>query len=154
MNKKAVFPGTFDPITKGHESVIKRAIPIFDEIIIAIGINPEKKCLFEIEKRIGWIKKVFKDYPSVKVETYSGLTVDFCKASKANYIIRGLRGTTDFEFERSIALMNNKLENGIDTIFFMSMPEFIPINSSIVRNIYQNGGNTSLFVPEGIELNG
>lgn len=153
MKKTAVFPGTFDPITKGHESVIRRAIPLFDEIIIAIGINPKKKCLFPANKRIRWIKQIFKNNPSVKVKTYTGLTVDFCKANNAKYILRGLRGLTDFEFERSIALMNKQLNPEIETIFLFAMPEYIALNSSIVRNIYQNNGNTSPFIPNRIDLN-
>ena len=153
MRKIAVFPGSFDPITKGHESIIRRAIPLFDEIIVAIGVNPKKQYLFSVEKRIEWIKKVFHDMPKVRVKKYDGLTVDFCKAEKARFILRGLRATTDFEFERSIAQMNKQLYPEIETIFFLALSEFIAINSSIVRNIYSGGGNIDQFIPNGIKLN-
>lgn len=153
MKRIAVFPGTFDPITKGHESVIRRALPLFDEIIIAIGINPEKQSLFSLEKRMGWIKQIFKNEDKIKVDSYTGLTVDYCKIKNAKYILRGLRGNTDFEFERSIAMMNKEMVPEIETIFMLAMPEYIAFNSSIVRNIYQNGGDTKPFVPKGIDLN-
>ena len=153
MKKIAVFPGSFDPITRGHESIVKRAIPLFDEIIVSIGVNPEKKYLFSLEKRLAWIKTVFKDIPNIRVEKYNGLTVDFCKTMNAGFILRGLRATTDFEFERSIAQMNKQLYPEIETIFFLALSENIAINSSIVRNIYEGGGNISQFIPEGIDLN-
>ena len=152
MNKIAVFPGSFDPITKGHESIIRRAMPLFDEIIVAVGINPMKSYLFPKEKRINMIKKVFKNDSKIKVEEYDGLTVDFCTKYHANFILRGLRATTDFEFERSIAQMNKQMHPEIETIFYLSLSEFIAINSSIVKNIYQNGGDISQFIPEGIDL--
>ena len=152
MSKIAVFPGSFDPITKGHESIIKRAIPLFDKIIVAVGINTEKKQYFTIEQRINWIKKVFEGNTSISVEQYSGLTVDFCKKVNAKYILRGLRTSADFEFERSIGQMNKFMLPEIETIFLLTTPEFTALNSSIVRDILRNGGDVSQFVPDGIEL--
>ena len=152
MSKIAVFPGSFDPITKGHESIIKRAIPLFDKIIVAVGINTEKKQYFSIEQRINWIKKVFEGNASISVEQYSGLTVDFCKKVNAQYILRGLRTSADFEFERSIGQMNKLMLPEIETIFLLTTPEFTALNSSIVRDIVRNGGDVSKFVPDGITL--
>ncbi len=150
--KIAVFPGSFDPITKGHESIIKRALPLFDELIVAIGVNSTKTNYFSLEKRADWIKKVFKNEPKVRVEDYSGLTIDFCKKVNANYILRGLRTSADFEFERGIAQMNSAMNNTIETIFILTTPELSAINSTIVRDILKHGGDASQFVPEGISL--
>jgi len=152
MKKIAVFPGSFDPITKGHESIVLRAIPLFDEIIVAIGVNAEKKGYFTVEKRLDWIKKVFVKYPNVKTATYKGLTVDFCKKVKASYILRGLRTSVDFEFERSIGQMNKNICPGIETIFLLTDPEYTPLNSSIVRDIHRNGGDVKQFIPKGVDL--
>lgn len=152
MDKIAVFPGSFDPITKGHESVLKRALPLFDKLYIAIGINAEKKEFFSIEKRMEWINFVFEDYPSVEVIKYQGLTVDLCKKVNAKYILRGLRTSADFEFERSIGQINRKLYPGIETVFILTAPEYTSLNSSIVRDILRHGGDANQFVPEGINL--
>jgi pantetheine-phosphate adenylyltransferase len=153
MQRIAIFPGSFDPITKGHESVVKRALPLFDKIIISIGVNAEKKdSFFSLEKRIEWIKQTFKDETKVEVMEYSGLTVDFCKKMNASFILRGLRTSADFEFERAIAQTNRFLEKKIETIFLLTTPEHTPINSTIVREVYKNGGDASLFVPDGIIL--
>lgn len=153
MQRIAIFPGSFDPITKGHESVVKRALPLFDKIIIAIGVNAEKKdSFFSLEKRIEWIKETFKNETKVEVMEYSGLTVDFCKKMNASFILRGLRTSADFEFERAIAQTNRFLAKNIETIFLLTTPEHTPINSTIVREVYKNGGDASLFVPEGIIL--
>ena len=152
MKKIAVFPGSFDPITKGHENIVLRAIPMFDEIIVAIGVNSEKKGYFEVEKRLEWIKKVFAKYPSVKAVTYTGLTIDFCKKVKASYILRGLRTSVDFEFERSIGQMNKNICPEIETIFLLTAPELTPLCSSIVRDIHRNGGDVKQFVPKGVDL--
>ena len=127
-------------------------MPLFDEIIIAVGENSEKESFFPIEKRIGWIKKVFADYPSIRVTRYKGLTVDFCKRNNAKYLLRGLRTSADFEFERSIGQVNKKLFPEIETIFLLTTPELTAINSSIVRDIIRHGGDPSQFVPDEINL--
>lgn len=152
MKKIAVFPGSFDPITKGHENVIIRALDLFDEIIIAIGLNAEKKAFFELEQRINWIKKVFKAHPKVKVQSFSGLTVDFCREVNAGYILRGLRTSADFEFERSIGQMNKKMLPAIETVFLLTLPEYTALTSSIVRDIIRHGGDPAEFVPRGINI--
>ena len=153
MTKIAVFPGSFDPITIGHESIVKRAVPMFDKIIIAIGYNSSKEGFFALEKRKEWIKRTFKDYPQISVETYEGLTIDYCKKVGAGYILRGLRTSTDFEYERTIA-QNNRIisEDKIESIFLLTSPELTAINSSIIREIFHHGGETSKFVPKGIVL--
>ncbi len=150
--KIAVFPGSFDPITIGHESIIKRAVPMFDKIIVAIGKNADKKNFFPIEKRIAWLKTVFKDYPSIEVSEYSGLTIDFCKSVGAQYILRGLRTSADFEFERSVGQINKQLYSEIETVFLLSLPEHTSLSSSIIRDIISNGGDASHFVPKSIKL--
>jgi pantetheine-phosphate adenylyltransferase len=150
--KIAVFPGSFDPITIGHESIIKRAVPMFDQIIVAIGKNADKKSFFPIEKRINWIKDGFKDYPTIIVSEYSGLTIDFCKSVGAQYILRGLRTSADFEFERSVGQINKQLYPEIETIFLLSLPEHTSLSSSIIRDIISNGGDASQFVPKSVKL--
>ena len=152
MEKIALFPGSFDPITKGHESIILRAIPLFDRIIVAIGVNVEKNYFFPLEKRMNWIRKVFKEYPSIEVITYEGLTVDLCKSLDVRYILRGLRTSADFEFERSIGQMNKMMLPGLETVFLLTTPEHTALNSSIVRDIIRNGGDASQFVPDQVDL--
>lgn len=149
----AVFPGSFDPITKGHESIIKRALPLFDKIIIAIGVNHNKNYMFPLEKRMQWIKDTFKFEDKVEVAFYEGLTVSFCQRSNANYIIRGLRNAEDFHFESGIAQMNRELAVEVDTIFMVTSPEYSAISSTIVRDIHRNGGDVSRFIPNAIQLN-
>ncbi len=150
MNKIAVFPGSFDPITRGHESIVKRAIPLFDKIIIAIGVNAEKKGFFPVEKRKYWIEKVFENFESVEVDTYSGLTVQYCKEKNARYILRGLRTSADFEFERSIGQINRHMTPEIETVFLLTTPEYTALTSSIVRDIVRNNGDVSDFVPQQV----
>lgn len=152
MEKIAVFPGSFDPITVGHESIVRRALALFDKVIIAIGQNSEKKSYFSIEQRIDWIKKVFEDDSRVIVESYSGLTVDFCRSHHARYILRGLRTAADFEFERAIAQVNKAMFSEIESVFLLTLPEHTPINSTIVREILKNGGDVSKFVPKVVNL--
>ena len=146
----AVYPGTFDPITAGHEALVHKALPLFDEIIIAIGHNSKKQTYFSLDQRKAWLKTVFKDYPQIKIETYDSLTVNFCKEKRAKFILRGLRSTTDFEFEKSIAQANNALEPDIETVFLVSDPGLSAVSSSIVRDIHKHGGDISQFIPSGI----
>lgn len=153
MKKIAVFPGSFDPFTVGHESIVRRALPLFDEIIIAVGYNSTKSGFFSLEKREAWIKQVFEGESNVSVKKYKGLTVDFCKSQNSNYILRGLRTSADFEFERGIGQMNKKLYPEIETIFYLTKPENTAISSSIVRDIFKHGGDVSQFLPKEINLN-
>ncbi len=150
MTRKAVFPGTFDPFTIGHESLVNRAVDLFDEIIIAIGVNPEKKALFPIEERLSWIIHLFQHIDKISVETFEGLTVDYCKKMGAKYLLRGIRTASDFEYERAVAQNNKTLYPDIDTIFLLTLPEHTPVNSTIIKNIYMNGGDISKFIPPSI----
>jgi pantetheine-phosphate adenylyltransferase len=143
--KKGLFPGSFDPFTKGHEAIVVKAINLFDEIYIGIGINSNKKYLFDIEKRIIHIEELFKKYPNVQVGTYQKLTVDYCKEIDASHIIRGLRNSSDFEYEKTIAHMNNAI-SGIETVFFLSDEKHSALNSSIIREMYNNKADISPFV--------
>jgi len=143
--KKGLFPGSFDPFTKGHEAIVVKAINLFDEIYIGIGINSNKNYLFDTEKRIIHIKELFKKYPNVQVGTYQKLTVDYCKEIDASHIIRGLRNSSDFEYEKTIAHMNNAI-SGIETVFFLSDEKHSALNSSIIREMYNNKADISPFV--------
>lgn len=150
MTKTAVFPGSFDPITLGHTSIIDRCNDLFDSIIVAVGTNTSKKYLFAEDQRISMAKKAFASYQKVKVIQYDGLTVDFCKEHNANFIVRGLRNTIDFEYEKAIADMNAALNKTIETLFLVTEPRFSTISSSIVREILRNKGNVDQFLPKGI----
>ncbi len=150
--KIAVFPGSFDPITVGHESIIRRAAPLFDRLIIAIGYNAEKRYMFTVEQRKKWLSKVFDDIPNIEVDSFEGLTVDYCKKRGASYILRGLRTSADFEFERSVGQVNKKLHDHIETIFFLSEPQHTALNSSIVRELLRYKGNVDQFVPNKIKI--
>jgi pantetheine-phosphate adenylyltransferase len=143
--KKGLFPGSFDPFTKGHEAIVLKALNIFDEIYIGIGINSNKNYLFDTEKRIIHIKELFKKYPNVQVGTYQKLTVDYCKEIDASHIIRGLRNSSDFEYEKTIAHMNTAI-SGIETVFFLSDEKHSALNSSIIREMYNNEADISPFV--------
>jgi len=144
-----VFPGSFDPITLGHEDVITRAIPLFDEVIIAIGVNSSKKYMFSLEERKSFIEKTFAKYDKVSVVTYKGLTVDFCKKNNIDYIIRGLRNPADFEFEKAIAHTNRDLAP-VETVFLLTAAKTSYISSSIVRDVLRNGGDVSQLVPSAV----
>tara|TARA_B110000444_G_C18451908_1_gene416123 strand:- start:103 stop:561 length:459 start_codon:yes stop_codon:yes gene_type:complete len=152
MTKTAIFPGSFSPFTIGHQSVVDRALPLFDKIIISIGINSEKNQYFSIEERIQWIEDVYANNAKIEVKFYEGLTVDFCKKENANYILRGLRDSHDFKFEKGIAQMNKDLNKEVETIFIITPPDISHISSSIIRNIIKNGGDVSKFIPKEIEL--
>jgi pantetheine-phosphate adenylyltransferase len=152
MKKIAVFPGSFDPVTIGHESIIRRSLPLFDELIVAIGVNSNKNYFFPLEKRLRWIEQVFANEPKIKVTSFSGLTVDYCKNNNAAYILRGIRTAADFEFEKAIAQMNKAMAPEIETVFILPVAELSAINSTIIRDIVRNGGDASAFVPAGISL--
>jgi pantetheine-phosphate adenylyltransferase len=152
MKKIAVFPGSFDPFTIGHEAIIRRALSLFDEIIVAVGANVMKKNFFSLETRKKMINKVFEDEPRVRVDHYDGLTVDFCKKNGAGYLLRGLRTSADFEFERAIGQVNRSLAPDIETVFLLTVPEHSFINSTIVRDIIKSRGDASKFVPAAINL--
>ncbi|HAG16047.1 MAG TPA: pantetheine-phosphate adenylyltransferase [Bacteroidales bacterium] len=150
MKKIAVFPGSFDPITCGHASIIRRALPLFDKVIVAIGVNTLKSNYFDLETRINMIQAVFADTGKVSVQSYSGLTIDFCKQVNAGFILRGLRTSADFEFERSIGQINKQLQEDIETVFLLTQPEHTALNSSIVRDILRYKGDVRKFVPAAI----
>ena len=147
--KKAIFPGSFDPITNGHYDIIKRGVSLFDEVIVAIGVNAEKKYMFSLEERKRFIEEAFKDEPKVKVITYSGLTIDLCKKENAEFILRGLRNPADFEFEKAIA-HTNRVMSKIETVFLLTAARTSFISSSIVRDVLRNGGDISQLVPEAV----
>ena len=149
--KRAIFPGSFDPITLGHYDIIKRGVKLFDEIIVAIGVNADKKYMFSLKERQQFIERSFSDEPKVKVLTYSGLTVDFCKEIGVEFILRGLRNPADFEFEKAIAHTNRNLAP-IETIFLLTSAETSFIASSIVRDVIRNNGDFTKLVPSAVKL--
>ncbi len=152
MKRIAVFPGSFDPFTIGHEGIVRRALSLFDEIIVAVGANPLKKNLYSLSDRKEMIGKVFADEPRIRVDQYEGLTVDYCRNKGARYLLRGLRTAADFEFERAIAQVNKALAADVESVFLLTIPEHSPINSTIVRDIIKSGGDASQFVPSAIHL--
>jgi len=147
--KKAIFPGSFDPLTNGHYDIINRGVSLFDEIIVAIGVNADKKYMYSLEDRKRFIEEAFKDEPKVKVITYTGLTIDLCKKEKADFILRGLRNPADFEFEKAIA-HTNRVMSKIETVFLLTAARTSFISSSIVRDVLRNGGDISQLVPESV----
>ena len=149
--KRAVFPGSFDPITLGHFDIIKRSVSLFDEVVVAIGINAEKKYMFSLEDRKKFIEDSFKNLPKVSVITYEGLTIDLCTQIKAEFIVRGLRNPADFEFEKAIAHTNRRLSK-IETVFLLTAANTSYISSSIVRDVIRNGGEYGLLVPEAVKI--
>ena len=152
MKRVAVFPGSFDPFTIGHEAIARRALSLFDEIIIALGANALKKNFYSLDTRKEMINKIFSDEPRIRVDHYEGLTVDFCIKINAGYLLRGLRTSADFEFERAIAQVNRVLAPSVESVFLLTVPEHSHINSSIVRDIIRSGGDASMFVPSSINL--
>jgi pantetheine-phosphate adenylyltransferase len=152
MEKVIVFPGSFDPITVGHEDLVRRACVLFDQVIVAIGINSQKQTLYSLEQRIEWLKMVFKDQPKVKVDYFHGLTAHYCNKIGAEYLLRGLRNASDFDYEKTISQLNFIVGKDLETVFFMAMPEYSHISSTIVREIIKGGGDYTKFVPEGIVL--
>ena len=149
--KKAIFPGTFDPFTIGHFSVVKRALTFMDEVVIGIGINDSKRTWFPTEKRVEMISKLYADVPRIKVAAYSGLTIDFARECGAQFIVRGIRTVRDFEYEETIADINRKMA-GIETILLFTEPELTSVSSTIVRELLQFGKDVSPFLPEGMDL--
>ncbi len=152
MEKIAIFPGSFDPFTIGHESIVRRAVSMFDKIIIMIGYNANKKSFYSIEKRLKWINQVFDNEEKIEVQVHEGLTIDFCKEVGAKYILRGLRTSSDFEYERAIAQVNKKMHPEIETVFLLTLPEHTPVNASIIRDIVLHGGDASMFLPKGLNM--
>ena len=149
--KTAIFPGSFDPITLGHKDIIEKSLNIFDTVIIGIGQNSEKKYMFSAERRKQFVEEAFKSINNIEVKIYDELTVDFCKKNNADFIIRGLRNVSDFEFEKNIALTNRKL-SGIETVFLLTSAKNSFISSGIVRDLIKNNGDYSLFIPEGLDI--
>ena len=149
--RRAVFPGSFDPITLGHYDIIKRGVTLFDEVIVAIGINADKKYMFSLKERMDFIKESFKDEPKVKVVTYTGLTIDFCQKNNVKFILRGLRNPADFEFEKAIAHTNRKLSK-IETVFLLTAARTSYIASSIVRDVIRNNGDYTKLVPNPVRI--
>ncbi|MCL6219783.1 pantetheine-phosphate adenylyltransferase [Zunongwangia pacifica] len=147
--RRAVFPGSFDPITLGHVDIIERGLPLFDEIILAIGTNSSKKYLFSLEKRLEFLENTFKNEPKIKVTTYSGLTVDFCKEIEAKFLLRGLRNGIDLEFEKAIGQTNYKMEE-IETVFLIASSGLEHISSTVVRDVMQHGGKYEFMVPDEV----
>lgn len=150
--KIAVFPGSFDPITIGHIDLVKRALPLFDKIVVAVGINSQKKYLFPLEQRIEWLEEVFKDDDKVEVDSFEHLTAHFCKKIGARYLIRGLRNSSDFDYEKTISQLNVIVGDGLETIFLISRPQYSHISSTIVREIIKGGGDASPFIPKEMKL--
>lgn len=149
--KIAIFPGSFDPFTKGHESILRRGLDLFDKIIVGVGYNATKSSFFPLEKRIVWIEQLFANEPKISVASYEGLTIDFARKQNANYILRGLRTSSDFEYERAIAQMNKTLSNGLESVFLLTTPELTPVTSTIVRDIIRHGGDASIFIPDQLD---
>lgn len=151
MARIALFPGSFDPITLGHVDIITRALPLFDEIRIAVGTNNAKNYLFSLEQRIAWITETFADEDKVKVVTYDGLTVDFALQEGVNFLLRGLRNPADFEFEKAIAQANREMTPELETVFLLTSARFAYISSSIVREVFNYGGDFTKFVPDAVK---
>jgi pantetheine-phosphate adenylyltransferase len=148
MERICLFPGTFDPLTLGHVDIIDRAVPLFDKIIVGIGKNTTKAPMFSAEKRLEWIKEIYKKESRVEAAIYEGLTVEFCKKVNAKFILRGIRYVSDFEYEKTIADANRTLDKSIETIFLTGEPKYTSVASTIVRDIIRNGGDASHFLPE------
>ena len=150
MERICLFPGTFDPVTLGHTDVIDRAVDLFDQLVIGIGVNANKAPMFTMAQRVKWIKAIYAHEPKISVQAYEGLTVEFCKKVNAHFILRGIRYVSDFEYEKAIADMNRMLDPAIETIFLTCSPKFSTIASTLVRDVIRNGGNASQFLPEPV----
>jgi pantetheine-phosphate adenylyltransferase len=150
MQRICLFPGTFDPVTLGHTDIINRALPLFDKIVVGIGINAAKNPMFTADQRKIWFEEIYKDEPKLNVETYDGLTIKFCQSIGANFILRGIRYVSDFEYEKTIADANRTMDSTIETIFLTGEPKYTSVASTIVRDILRNGGDASPFLPEAV----
>ena len=148
-----LFPGTFDPVTLGHIDIIDRALPLFDRLVIGIGKNTNKEPMFSEERRLGWLREIYKSESKVKVVTYEGLTIDCCKRNNAQFILRGIRYVNDFEYEKAIADMNRSLDGNIETVFLTCLPQFTSVASTLVRDVIKNGGDVSRFLPPEVLRN-
>lgn len=145
-----LFPGTFDPVTLGHVDIINRALPLFDKIVVGIGVNSSKNPMFSAEQRVNWFKAIYENEPKVSSTIFKGLTVNFCKQIGANFILRGIRFVSDFEYEKSIADANRTMDHTIETVFLTGEPKYTSVASTIVRDIIKNGGNASPFLPDAV----
>lgn len=150
--KIAVFPGSFDPITTGHIDIVHRALPLFDQIVVAIGVNESKKTLFSLELRMNWLEDVFRDDENIVVDHFNGLTVNFCKKIGAHYLVRGLRNASDFDYEKTISQVNSTVGDNLETVFLISQPKYSHISSTIVREVIKGGGDAGQFLPPEIKL--
>lgn len=150
MQRIALFPGTFDPITIGHLDIIHRALPLFDKLVIGIGRNANKTAMFSEEQRMKWIRDIFGENPRVSVVVYEGLTVECCRRVGANFIVRGIRYVNDFEYEKAIADMNRSLDKDIETVFLTCLPQYTSVASTLVRDVIRNGGNARQFLPDAV----
>lgn len=150
--KIAVFPGSFDPITIGHVDVVERALPLFDKIVVAVGVNTIKQYLFPLEQRLDWLRQVFTRYPTVEVDHFENLTADYCNRIGARYLLRGLRNASDFDYEKTISQLNHIIGGGIETVFLIAQPEYSHISSTIVREIIVGGADASPFLPKEIHI--
>ena len=148
--KRAVFPGSFDPITRGHLNILERSVSLFDEVIVAVGVNSAKRSMFSLEQRTAWLESVCAHFPHVRVASFEGLTADFCRANDAHWLLRGVRNGGDFEYERTIAQMTKVLHPSLETVILFTDPEFAHIHSNVVREILKNGGDASVFVPDDL----
>ena len=151
MERICLFPGTFDPVTLGHTDIIDRALPLFDRLFIGLGSNSSKVPMFSEEKRLEWLREIYKDEPKIGVVAYDGLTVDCCKEVGANFILRGIRYVNDFEYEKAIADMNRSLKNNVETIFLTCLPKFTSIASTLIRDVIRNKGDISQFLPDAVK---
>ena len=148
--RRAVFPGSFDPITLGHEDIVKRAVPLFDEIIVAVGVNSTKKSRFLLEQKVEILNSVFRDLPQVSVQSFEGLTADFCAREGVGFLLRGVRNSSDFQYESTIAQMTKKLSSSLETVILFTKEEYSSISSTVVREILANNGDVSAFVPHAV----
>lgn len=152
MSRIALFPGSFDPITRGHENIVRRALPLFDKIVVAVGKNANKNYMFDLDTRMQWIADTFEGESKIDIQSYDSLTVRFAESCGANFLLRGLRNPADFEFEKAIAQANREMNPNLETVFLLTSARYAYISSSIVRDVFRNDGDYSLFVPDAVKL--